>query len=115
MMLDLYDVGGFSGDPNSPNPNFNFSSTCNAHDSCYTFGSSQATCDNSFSSTLTEICSGNYNCQGWADLYSGAVRLDGDAAFDNAKHANMCREIKEDYNDNCDASGISGGGGVGEP
>lgn len=75
---------------------------------CYSTSSSKAGCDVSFQNSLHSVCSGDFSCGAFADLYASLVKLGGDNAFTEAGLVNMCREFKEDMSTNC--VGVSGGG-----
>jgi hypothetical protein len=97
---------GFSGDMNSPwaNSGVSFRPACLDHDVCYSSFSSRPDCDASFAQGLATICSQNYvsgsgpmnTCMGWADTYSGAVRTQGQQAYQDAQDARQCALYHED-------------------
>jgi hypothetical protein len=116
-LVDLFDMGGFSGDVQEPSAGFEFKNSCDSHDLCYggTSGS-QTTCDNQFADSLRQSCNGNQNCQGFADIYTAAVRLQGEVSFSRARsdgnrRVQACRKYKQDHEANCSSS--SGSGGLG--
>lgn len=100
-LLDIRGLDGFSGNANSPRAGYDFTSACNNHDICYASGSSQRSCDDAFASNLLSACSGELKCGDFAELYTGAVRVFGSKAKQNAVVVNACRNFKDDFNANC--------------
>lgn len=72
----------------------NFRSACNQHDTCYALQSPRQTRDTAFAGKLNAICRnstltgspGRNTCMGFANAYSGAVRLYGNSTYQDAGH-----------------------------
>lgn len=73
----LTGTNGFTGNVDEPLAGFSFETACNSHDICYNSSSGQANCDLNFHHSLTEVCSSNYDCETFANLYGSLLRTFG--------------------------------------
>ena len=100
---EIQGFNGFTGNINRPLAGYRFRRACNTHDLCYNASSSRSGCDANFRKTLGRICDSNEDCQGFADLYSGAVRTFGKEPYIEAGLIQQCRDFKDDMEKNkCD-------------
>jgi hypothetical protein len=93
----------FSGNPNMPfqGSDVSFQAACNQHDFCYASGMRQLTCDGQFASNLNGACAAEFGgiqgmedalqvCGAFANLFSAAVTLLGEDAYEKAQAGRRC-------------------------